>query len=94
MSINLASKYSKKVDERFSLLSVTENIGLNKDYDWNGVKTVTVYNIGTATMNNYSRSGTSRYGTPAELGDTKTEYSLSKTGLSHSLLTAATTPNS
>ena len=54
MAINLASKYSKKVDERFSLLSVTENIGLNKDYDWNGVKTVTVYNIDTATMNNYS----------------------------------------
>lgn len=78
MAINLASKYSKKVDERFSLLSVTENIGLNKDYDWNGVKTVTVYNIDTATMNNYSRAGTSRYGTPTELGDTKTDYSLSK----------------
>ena len=78
MAINLASKYSKKVDERFSLLSVTENIGLNKDYDWNGVKTVTVYNIDTVAMGNYNRSGTSRYGNPAELGDTKTEYSLSK----------------
>jgi len=78
MAVNLASKYSNKVDERFSLLSVTENIGLNKDYDWNGVKTVTVYNIGTATMGNYSRTGTSRYGTPAELGDTKTDYTLSK----------------
>ena len=78
MAINLASKYSKKVDERFSLLSVTENIGLNKDYDWNGVKAVTVYNIDTVAMGNYNRSGTSRYGNPAELGDTKTEYSLSK----------------
>ena len=78
MAVNLASKYSKKVDERFSLLSVTENIGLNKDYDWNGVKTVTVYNIDTVAMGNYNRSGTSRYGNPAELGDTKTEYSLSK----------------
>ena len=78
MAVNLASKYSNKVDERFSLLSVTENIGLNKDYDWNGVKTVTVYNIGTATMGNYSRTGTSRYGTPAELDDTKMDYTLSK----------------
>lgn len=78
MAVNLASKYSKKVDERFSLLSVTENIGLNKDYDWNGVKTVTVYNIDTATMNNYTRSGISRYGNPAELDDTKTDYTLSK----------------
>lgn len=78
MAVNLASKYSKKVDERFSLLSVTENIGLNKDYDWNGVKTVMVYNIGTAAMDNYNRSGTNRYGTPAELDDTKTDYTLSK----------------
>ena len=77
-SVNLASKYSNKVDERFSLLSVTENIGLNKDYDWNGVKTVTVYNINTVAMGDYSRSGTSRYGTPMELEDTKTDYSLSK----------------
>lgn len=78
MAVNLASKYSKKVDERFSLLSVTENIGLNKDYDWNGVKTVTVYNIDTVEMGDYIRSGTSRYGTPTELDDTKTDYSLSK----------------
>ena len=78
MAVNLASKYSKKVDERFSLLSVTENIGLNKDYDWNGVKTVTVYNIDTVAMGNYTRSGANRYGTPTELGDTKTDYSLSK----------------
>ena len=78
MAVNLASKYSKKVDERFSLLSVTENIGLNKDYDWNGVKTVTVYNIDTVAMGDYTRTGTSRYGTPTELGDTKTDYTLSK----------------
>ena len=78
MAINLASKYSKKVDERFSLLSVTENIGLNKDYDWNGVQTITVYNIDTVAMGDYTRSGTSRYGTPTELEDTKTDYTLSK----------------
>jgi hypothetical protein len=78
MAINLASKYSKKVDERFSLASITDNIGLNKEYDWTGVKTVTVYNISTAQMNNYNRTGTSRYGTPDELEDTKTDYSLSK----------------
>jgi len=78
MAVNLASKYSKKVDERFSLLSVTENIGLNKDYDWNGVQTVTVYNIDTVAMGDYTRSGTSRYGTPTELEDTKTDYTLSK----------------
>lgn len=78
MAVNLATKYSKNVDERFSLLSVTENIGLNKEYDWSGVKTVTVYSIDTVAMGDYSRTGTSRYGTPAELSDTKKDYSLSK----------------
>jgi len=78
MPVNLATKYSKKVDERFSLESLTENIGLNKEYDWTGVKTITVYNINTAPMNNYNRAGTNRYGTPAELEDNTTDYSLSQ----------------
>ena len=78
MAINLASKYSTKVDERFSLLSLTENIGLNKEYDWSGVATVTAYSIDTAAMNNYVRTGADRYGVPAELGDTKKDYTLTK----------------
>lgn len=78
MAINLASKYSKKVDERFALESFTENIGLNKNYDWAGVKTVTVYSIDTAPMNDYTRTGTARYGVAAELGDTKKDYTLTK----------------
>lgn len=78
MAINLASKYSNKVDERFSLLSLTENIGLNKEYDWSGVKTVTVYSVDTAPMNDYVRTGAGRYGVAAELGDTKKDYTLSK----------------
>jgi hypothetical protein len=67
MALNLASKYSNKVDERFSILSVTENIGMNKDYDWSGVKTVTAYNVDTVAMADYTRSCASRYGTPTEL---------------------------
>ena len=78
MSINLASKYSNKVDERFQLKSLTENIGLNNEYDWAGVKTISVYSIDNAAMENYTRTGTSRYGTPTELGDTKVDYTLSK----------------
>lgn len=78
MAVNLATKYSKRVDERFSLESLTENIGLNKEYDWTGVKTVTVYNINTAPMNSYSRQGINRYGDPAELQDITTDYSLSQ----------------
>jgi hypothetical protein len=78
MAINLASKYSNKVDERFALLSLTENLGLNKEYDWSGVKTVTVYSTDTAAMNDYVRTGAGRYGVAGELGDTKKDYTLSK----------------
>lgn len=78
MAINLASKYSSKVDERFSHESYTEGIGFNKDYNWDGVATVTVYDIPTVAMNNYSKSGTSRYGELSDLEDTKTDYTVSR----------------
>ena len=78
MGVNLATKYSPKVDERFASESFTEGIGFNKDYNWDGVATVTVYDIPTVAMNNYSKSGTSRYGTLADLEDTKTDYTVTR----------------
>lgn len=77
MAINLASKYSDKVDERFNLKSLTES-ATHQDFDWDGVKTVNIYNISTAPMNDYTRTGSSRYGTPAELDDTVTAFTLQK----------------
>lgn len=77
MAVNLASKYAQKVDERFKLKSLTE-AGINRDYDWSGVKTVTVYSIPTSAMTDYTRTGTNRYGTPEELGNTKQDMTLSK----------------
>jgi hypothetical protein len=77
MAINLASKYSGKVDERFRLGALTES-AVHQDYDFEGVNTVKVYSISTATMNTYSRTGTSRYGTPADLPDTVATYTLSR----------------
>lgn len=73
--INLAQKYEKKVDERFKLGSLTESL-VNNDYNWDGVDTIKVYNIPTVPLNNYTRTGTSRYGTPVELEDTLTPYQL------------------
>jgi N4-gp56 family major capsid protein len=77
MAVNLASKYSAKVDERFKLKSFTE-AAVNNDYDWEGVKTVSVYSIPTVAMNNYSRTGLARYGTAAELDNTKVDYTLTR----------------
>ena len=77
MAVNLALKYAKKVDERFKLKSLTDAF-VNHDYDWEGVKTIKVYSIPTVSLNDYSRTGSNRYGTPAELEDTVAEYTLSK----------------
>ena len=78
MPSNLASKYAPKVDERFASESFTENIGFNKDYNWDGVATLTVYDIPTVALGDYTKSGTSRYGELADLEDTKTDYTISR----------------
>lgn len=76
MAINYASKYAQKIDEKFSREALTEQ-AVNKDYDFVGVKTVNVYSIPTAPMNDYSRTGENRYGTPEELQNTVQEMTLS-----------------
>lgn len=77
MTQNLAVKYSAKVDERFKIGSLTNGL-TNQEYEWNGVNSIYVYSIATTALNNYSLSGTSRYGTPAELNDTVTNYAISQ----------------
>ena len=77
MAINYAEKYSEKIDERFRLGAVTAP-AVNNDYDFVGVKTVHVYSMPTAPMNDYTRSGANRYGTPAELENSLQELTLTK----------------
>lgn len=63
---NLATKYSKVVDERFTRESQAV-MALNNNYDFNGVDTVKVYSIPVVPMTDYQRSGLARYGTPDDL---------------------------
>jgi N4-gp56 family major capsid protein len=77
MAINYAEKYSAKVDERFKLASLVGAV-INRDYDFAGVKTVKVYSIDTAQMNDYQREGANRYGTPADLGDAVQELTMTQ----------------
>lgn len=77
MAINLASKYEKKIDERFKLKSFTE-VAVNKDYDWVGVNAINVYSIPTVAMGDYTATGTSRYGVAAELDNTIQTMTLTK----------------
>jgi N4-gp56 family major capsid protein len=78
MAVNLATNYSKAVDERFKIKSLTD-AATNQDYSWDGAKTITVYSIPTVAMNDYNRTAASgRYGTAAELQDTVATYTLTK----------------
>ena len=78
MAINLASKYSPKIVERYRTKSLTEVPGMNKDYDWQGVKSVKVYSLTPVVLGDYTREGSERYGTPTELQDTTQEMIVSK----------------
>jgi N4-gp56 family major capsid protein len=77
MAVNLASKYSSAVDERFKLKSLTD-AAVNNNYDWAGVNAVTVYSIPTVALGDYSMTGTTRYGTAAELGNVTQTMTLTK----------------
>jgi N4-gp56 family major capsid protein len=77
MAVNLASKYSSAVDERFKLKSLTD-AAVNNNYDWAGVNAVTVYSIPTVAMGDYSMTGTTRYGTAAELGNVTQTMTLTR----------------
>lgn len=77
MTQNLAEKYSGKVDERFKLGSLVAGL-TNNDYEWEGVNAINVYSIKTAPLNNYSTSGSNRYGSPAELDDTIQHLAISQ----------------
>lgn len=77
MAINLAEKYSKKVQERYAAASRTDAYA-GKEYEFTGVKTIKVYSVDTVAMNDYTRSGSTRFGALTELGDAVQEMTLTK----------------
>lgn len=76
-TIDYAKKYANQVSEKF--VEGTKTAGLvNNKYDFTGVKTVKVYNVSTAPLNDYKRTGTNRFGTPAELDSSAEEMTMSQ----------------
>lgn len=65
--MNLASKYAHVIDERWEAESVVGLVLSNDNYKFKGDRTCVVYSIPIAPMVDYSRSGTSRYGTPNDI---------------------------
>ena len=68
MAINLASKFSKYVDDAFARESLLRGATSDK-VEFTGVNEVSVYSVDKMEMNDYVKSGTSRYGEIKELGD-------------------------
>lgn len=78
MAVNLASKFAQKVDQTFTLESLTE-VGVNKDFEWAGVNAINILSFTSQALNDYDRTAaTARFGTPAELQDTKQTMTVSK----------------
>lgn len=80
-TIDYAKKYTGAVDERFKKDAVSEDL-INHNYDWAGVKTVAVYDISTAAMQDYDRTGAganaSRYGAIDNLNAEAEEMTLTQ----------------
>jgi hypothetical protein len=75
-SINLATKYSGKLDQLFTAGSYTDAY-INKDYDFTGAKTVEVYTVSTVELSNYDRTNTGdRFGGNNEIQDVVTAYTI------------------
>ena len=77
MAINLATKFQKKVSERFAAESKTKLL-TNDDYDWVGSGAIKIYSVDTVAMGDYTRSGANRYGSPSELGTTLQTWTLAR----------------
>ena len=76
-TVNLAEKYSGKIDE--AIINGAQSApSVNNDYDFIGAKTVKVYSFDPVEMNDYTRSGTNRYGNPEELPDDTQEMIMTK----------------
>jgi hypothetical protein len=70
MAINLVTEYQKKLAKHFEAGSKTDAYA-GKAYDFVGVKSIEVFTIDDVALGNYTRSGTTRFGTVTEVEDTK-----------------------
>lgn len=74
--INLAEKYSGKIDQAFAADSYTDK-WVNNNYDFDGVKTVKVYTLTSQEPVDYDRASTGdRYGGNNEMKDIISTYTL------------------
>ena len=76
-TVHLTTRFSNKVDEVINNGALSTP-SVNKDYSFVGAQTVKVYSFTAVPINDYTRSGSNRYGTPGELEDTVQEMTMSQ----------------
>lgn len=77
MAVNLASKFEKKTSDLMVAAAKTSGI-VNNNWNWDGVNAINVYTLTDPTINDYTTSGSNRYGNPVEVQDTKQTFTLSR----------------
>ena len=82
MAMELATQFLPYVNEMFASES-KKGLLTNQDFSWDGAKTVKVYRVATASMNDYGRGGPaagqwSRYGEVEGLDATTQEMTLTR----------------
>ncbi|MDO4567133.1 MAG: chitobiase/beta-hexosaminidase C-terminal domain-containing protein [Oscillospiraceae bacterium] len=75
--INLNEQFAKQLQTRFVAESVVAG-KLSDEYSFSGARTVKVLTPTTVDMVDYEKSGSSRYGTPAEMQDAVQELTLTQ----------------
>lgn len=72
MAINLHTRYSDQLAKLYTANSFLEGRTSTK-WSFSGFKSIVIPSITTQPLNDYTRSGLNRYGTPTDLQDTKQE---------------------
>lgn len=78
MSVNLATKYEDKLEERYHLQSRTDRY-CGTNYNWEGSNSIKTWTLESAELNDYDNTASSnRFGTPSEVDDELHTYTLAK----------------
>lgn len=77
MPINYTTKYGKDIETVFTHASYVKS-HCKAEVDLIGAKSCRVYQVKTVPMNDYNRSGTSRYGVAEDVQDIVNEYTMTQ----------------
>lgn len=75
--VNLVTKYHNKLPKLFGIQSLTAG-RTSEEFNWNGTSAIIALAMTPQALGDYTRSGTSRYGTPTDVADWKQTMTIQK----------------